>query len=280
MKLIALRKPMNRRALIGAIALLMPIGTAPPCGWASDGLIRVLVLGDSQAQGLAGGVQRLLRHDRRFRVLDRSKIASGLIARAYDWPAAVRTLAGSEHADVAVVMFGANDRPPVRINGSIDPALSSEFEQSYGARVRDIVQSLREANVPVIWVGHPNARDPKFSDDMALLNRIFAEAAAAAGADYVPAWDLFAGAGGTYDAYGKGVDGETTRLRADDGVHLTAAGYDLLAQHLLPHIEEGVRVRSAQAIPPAVPRPPVEHVRHQSEDPDGPLPLIGPGSEH
>ena len=32
------------------------------------------------------------------------------------------------------------------------------------------------------------------------------------------------------------MDGQTTRLRADDGVHLTGAGYDVLARALLPVI--------------------------------------------
>ena len=240
----------------------------------------MLVLGDSQAQGLAGGVQRLLRHDRRFRVLDRSKIGSGLLSRAYDWIAAVRAIPATEHPDVAVVMFGANDRPPVRgINGSVDPGLSYSFERVYGERVREIVQSLREANVPVIWVGHPTVRDPKYADDMAFLNRIFADEASAAGADYVPIWDLFAGAGGIYEAYGKGVDGETTRLRADDGVHLTAAGYDVLARYLLPYIEADIRGRSAQAMPPAATQP-IQPVRQQGNALPGFKPPVPATASH
>jgi hypothetical protein len=58
-----------------------------------------------------------------------------------------------------------------------------------------------------------------------------------AGADWFPAWPLFTDANGNYAPYGKGLDGETTRLRADDGVHFTGAGYDLLAKALLPVIE-------------------------------------------
>jgi len=44
---------------------------------------------------------------------------------------------------------------------------------------------------------------------------------------------LFIDADGNYAAYGKGLDDQTTRLRADDGVHLTGAGYDVLAKALL-----------------------------------------------
>ena len=84
----------------------------------------------------------------------------------------------------------------------------------------------------MVWVGHPQVRDPVFNADMAMLNGIFAQNAPKAGAEFVPVWTVFAGADGAYDAYGKGTDGETTRLRADDGVHLTRGGYDVLARYL------------------------------------------------
>lgn len=258
--MIGLCKPVGRRALLRAVSLLVPFGLAAARAGGEAVPFRVLVLGDSQAQGLAGGVQRLFRHDRRFRVLDRSKIGTGLISRAYDWTAAVRSFCGAEHADVALIMFGANDRPPVRINGSVDPMLTYSFELSYGERVREIVQSLREANIPVIWVGHPTVRDPKYADDMALLNRIYEDEATAAGAEYVPIWPLFAGPDGKYQPYGKGPDGETTRLRADDGVHMTPAGYDLLAQYIEPRIEAESRARSEPGALPGVPA--VQPVRH------------------
>jgi hypothetical protein len=34
-------------------------------------------------------------------------------------------------------------------------------------------------------------------------------------------------------AYGKDRDGVTGRLRADDGIHFTAAGYELIAQKII-----------------------------------------------
>jgi hypothetical protein len=194
---------------------------------------RILVLGDSQAQGLAAGLMRLYVRAPNVRVLDRSKIGTGLAAHnTYDWPAATKTLVTTDHADVAVVMFGANDRPGIRIHGKVDPGLAAKYTASYGAKVASIIATLRAANLPVVWVGHPQVRDPVFNQDMLMLNGIFADRAKQGGADFVPLWTVFAGADGSYDAYGKGLDGETTRLRADDGVHLTRSGYDVLAKSL------------------------------------------------
>jgi hypothetical protein len=134
-------------------------------------------------------------------------------------------------------MFGANDRPPVRIHGQVNEKLETAFCSSYGGHVRVIADALKRTSVAVVWVGHPIVRDPIYADDMALLNRLYAEQSMAAGADWFPSWPLFVDADGNFAAYGKGTDGETTRLRADDGVHLTGPGYDVLARALLPVIE-------------------------------------------
>ncbi len=204
---------------------------------AAEGMARILVVGDSQAQGLAAGLQRQVRGDASWRVIDRSRIATGLCSPSrFDWPAAAPGIGEAERGAIAVVMFGANDRPPVRLHGEIDERLSATFCVSYGAHVQAIAQGLKRSCAGVIWVGHPIVRDPAYAEDMALLNRLYAAQSMAAGASWFPSWPLFTDAEGNYAPYGKGLDGQTTRLRADDGVHCTGPGYDVLARALLPVI--------------------------------------------
>jgi uncharacterized protein len=226
------RKTLKRRDLLVAGGLMVPVFRSAP---AAEALTRVLVVGDSQAQGLAAGLQRQFRGDPSWRVIDRSRIATGLCSPArFDWPAAASGIGEAERGAIAVVMFGANDRPPVRLHGQIDERLAASFCASYGAHVHTIASSLRRSCAAVVWVGHPIVRDPVYADDMALLNRLFAAQSMAAGAEWFPSWQLFTDGDGNYAPYGKGTDGQTTRLRADDGVHCTGAGYDVLARALLP----------------------------------------------
>ena len=119
---------------------------------------RILVIGDSQAQGLAGGIQRLYRSDRSRRVIDHSKISTGLMPRPnYDWPAQAQIIAGAEHYDIAIMLIGANDRPPVHVGGRVDPGLLARFTDSYGQRVSDIAGDFRRVNVSAA-VGRPPDR--------------------------------------------------------------------------------------------------------------------------
>ena len=223
-----------RRDLIFASALSL---TTIRIARGAEAMARILVVGDSQAQGLAGGLQRQLRGDASWRVIDRSRIATGLCSPTrFNWPAAAVGVGEAERGAIAVVMFGANDRPPVHLHGHVDDKLATSFAASYGARVREIAEGLKRSCVSVIWVGHPIVRDPMYAEDMAMLNWLYARQSMVAGADWFPSWPLFIDADGNYAPYGKGIDGQTTRLRADDGVHLTSAGYDVLARALLPVI--------------------------------------------
>jgi hypothetical protein len=209
---------------------------APTC--AEAGQTTIEVIGDSQAQGLAGALERLFLRNPDFRVLDRSKISTGIIVRSgYDWPQVARTLASTHNADLVVMMFGANDRPPIRRGVEVSSTLRDEFRQTYGGRVHEIIHAFRDAGVPVIWVGHPVVRDNVFTEDMQLLNAIYRAVAADEGARWLPTWDMFTTPDGGFTPYGKGIDGMTQRLRADDGVHFTPAGYDVVATRLEPLIE-------------------------------------------
>ena len=232
--------PTSRRALLLApLGLAITPKSAGAVAFPDELQERILVFGDSQAQGLAGGFQRLYRGDKSRRVLDRSKISTGIIPRpGFDWPAQAQVLATIEKADVAVALFGANDRPPIRRGGEIDPVLLDRFTETYGARVQQVAEVFRTAKVPLIWVGHPIVRDPIFAQDMQIIDDIFEERAVGVDAVFVSTWDTFKGADGNYSPYGKGVDGQTTRLRADDGVHLTPAGYDVVTALLVPLVDK------------------------------------------
>src|SRR6185312_3598949 len=129
----------RRRLLAGSLAL--PVVRTARGG---DAPTRVMVVGDSQAQGLAGGLQRQFRGDPAWRVIDRSRIATGLCSPSrFDWPAAAPGIGEAEKGAIVVVMFGANDRPPIRAHGRVEDRLLAAFATSYCGHVRTIAGSLR-----------------------------------------------------------------------------------------------------------------------------------------
>jgi hypothetical protein len=236
----------TRRLVLRSLSGLPLLGmhAAQAAGEANEGTtpLRIAVVGDSQAQGLAAGLQRLYRQDPRFRVLDYARISTGLIRLSFfDWPAYAQQIAPGLHASAAVVMFGANDRPSVRVRGEVDDRLLENFTALYGGRARTIIRAFHAAGTRVVWVGHPVVRGEDYAADMAIINHICQQACIAEGADFVSLWERFADPAGQYTAYGPGPDGQTTRLRRDDGVHLTMAGYELAAQQIQTHVHAATR---------------------------------------
>ncbi len=152
-----------------------------------------------------------------------------------EWILPIRKFLSQEKADIAVVMFGANDRLDIK-QGDAGKYLrfrSDPWRDEYVKRTDTILSELVERGLKVIWCGNPIARSDTYSSDMSYINEIFAERADRLAVRFLPLWEVIADEGGKYVAYGKDLDGVTRRLRTDDGIHFTTAGYELIADKII-----------------------------------------------
>jgi uncharacterized protein len=199
-----------------------------------EGRATIVVFGDSQAQGLARGLQRVLIEDPRYRVLNRTHPGAALVHDGGEWLMPIQRFVARENADIAIVMLGANDRLDTRdAHGAYLHFRTDEWRDSYAERTDRILEALAGPGLKVIWCGNPIARSPTYSADMSYINEIYAAETARFGAQFVPLWTAIADDQGRYAAYGKDRDGVTQRLRTDDGIHFTDAGYELIAEKLV-----------------------------------------------
>ncbi|MGE5268966.1 MAG: DUF459 domain-containing protein [Thiohalocapsa sp.] len=214
-----------------AVAAPAPAAPAPAAPAAPT---TIVVFGDSQAAGVARGLQRVLVEDPRYRVLNRTHAGAALVHGEREWLMPVERFAEREKADIAVVMFGANDRLSIPAEGGGYLRFRDEgWREAYAGRADKILTLLSGAGLRVIWCGNPIARSSTYSEDMSYINDILAGEAAHYGAQFVPLWTAVADQQGHYAAFGKDRGGVTTRMRADDGIHFTAAGYELIAEKLV-----------------------------------------------
>ena len=236
----------GRAAAFVALAWIVLIESSGPAGaqQASERLT-IVVFGDSQGRGVAEGLQRVLVDNPRLKVLNRTHPGAAFVHAEAEWITPIRKFLAQEKADLAVVMFGANDRLDMKADESAAYLhfKSAAWREEYARRTDMVLKSLTDGGLKVIWCGNPIARSETYSSDMNYINQIFAERAELFGATFLPLREVAAGEGGKYAAYGKDLEGVTRRLRADDGIHFTAAGYELIAD------------RIAGLIPPS---PPIE----------------------
>ncbi len=193
----------------------------------------IVVFGDSQAQGIAGGLQRVLLDDPRYKIINRTHPGAALVHSDTEWLAPVVNFVATSKADVAVVMFGANDRLDMRDEGAYVHFRTDTWRDTYAKRADKVLTALTGAGLKVIWCGNPIARSPTYSDDMKYINDIYAEEVAKFGGEFLPLWAVIVNGQGEFTAYGPDRNGNTERLRNDDGIHFTAAGYELIAERVI-----------------------------------------------
>ncbi|PKP77918.1 MAG: hypothetical protein CVT81_06755 [Alphaproteobacteria bacterium HGW-Alphaproteobacteria-3] len=213
----------------------------------------VVVLGDSLGDGTWAGLYHVLRKDNRFNVVKKSRVATGFSRQDYyDWNEAAREIAADTRMDIAVVVMGTNDRQPIVRDGKRHALFDDEWRGIYRARVDDFTATLKASGARIYWMELPVMRSPRFGADMEQFNEIFEDRAAANGVAFVKTEGLATGADGGYTAYGEDRFGRTRLLRAEDGIHFTMAGYELLGDRIagaiLADIEGGAVL--ANAAPP------------------------------
>ena len=119
------------------------------------------------------------------------------------------------------------------------------WAELYSKKIDAMIAVLKSKGVPVFWVGLPSVRGTKSTSDMLFLNTLYREAAERAGITYVDVWDGFVDESGRYLQQGPDFEGQTRRLRTNDGVFFTKAGARKLAHYVEREVNRVLEGRSA-----------------------------------
>ena len=191
-----------------------------------DHRLQMYIGGDSISRDLGEGLARvtpaaLVRID-----LD-PRPATGLSRPDFfDWSQHLAGVLTESLPDVIVVLFGANDFQNVEYEGEVLDRFGDDWLDLYRRRVDRIMALLGQPDVQTVWVGQPPVRESRLSGGLARMNAVYEEVAAEhPQVTYVDTWALFSDTEGGYADEIGGV-----RLRRADGVHLTIAGGNRLAE--------------------------------------------------
>jgi hypothetical protein len=231
-------------ALAGALAL-----AAAPAPARAEGKIRIALVGDSSADGLWGGLTRIVTRDAclgaAVELLRLAKNGTGLTRPdKMDWAAEAGRIAEKEKPALFVISLGLNDRQSVVIGGQVTALDSAEYGNRYGVRVGDMIKAAAGSGAGVIWVGLAAMREAPANADALVKNKLFAAAAETAGAQYIDRRKFALVGGETFNSYGPDRSGAMIQIRQADGVHFTPAGEDMVAAELLPRILGTLRQRN------------------------------------
>lgn len=207
-----------------------------------DDPLRLWIAGDSLAGSLGPSLGAMTAETGVVQPVFDSRISSGLMSTEFfDWPEHTAEELARLQPEAVVFEIGANDAKVLPDDDS--------WQGGYAQRVDEMMSLLVGNGRDVYWVGVPTMSDDDFSERAREVNQVVQQVAAAyPDVTYVDAYTLFADDDGDYSSSVAMEDGDIETVRADDGVHLTAEGGDLLARAVFYRLDATWGI-TEQAVP-------------------------------
>ncbi|GGZ89835.1 hypothetical protein DC083_00295 [Ignatzschineria ureiclastica] len=200
---------------------------------------KIFFVGDSLMQGVAPRVRQILYKRDNIDGVDLSKQSTGLAyPNFYNWPKVVaETLQQDGGIKAVVVYLGPNDPWDFPIPGRKKylKFKSPEWERAYRGRIRNILLSAQQYNLPVIWLGAPCMRKDKLHKDMVYLNTLYQSEVTRFNGHYIPTSGILGCSDAGYEAYAQTEKGNQ-KVRTNDGIHFTVTGQRLLADRIIAEL--------------------------------------------
>ncbi|WP_068409659.1 DUF459 domain-containing protein [Labrenzia sp. OB1] len=190
----------------------------------------ILVVGDRMARGVADGLRYTLADKPQIRIEAVTEDKAGFAGdTAPDWASQVLSRIRGADVKAVVVMIGQQDigksfpgEPPVEF-------MTAEWLDIYRKKIDALIRVVRQERKPIVWAGLPPTNQELLNGDFTQLNSIFQSAAEDRRVRYVDIWDIFLADDGSYSSYGPDVDGKNAKLRANNRIDFTWAGYRKVA---------------------------------------------------
>ena len=196
----------------------------------------VLITGDSMMQYI--GMKASQNYPKLgLKVLDLSKHSTGLLdKKSHNWAQIIKdTLAKNKDIKLLVMLIGANDLWGRSVNGKFYELNSSEWREFYTGRVDEIYKIAKASNVKVLWLSLPCMQKTDYAKKTQLLNEIYKSASEQNGQFFINTSEYLC----QNDEYKTHIDinGKRSKIRQDDGVHISKIGSQILADEILKRIE-------------------------------------------
>lgn len=196
----------------------------------------VLITGDSMMQYI-GMIASQNYPKLGLKVLDLSKQSTGLLyKKSHNWAQVIKdTLAQNKDIKLLVMLIGANDPWGRSINGKFYELNSSEWREFYARRVDEIYKIAKASNVKVLWLSLPCMQKTDYAKKIELLNEIYKSVSEQNGQIFINTSEYLCQNDNFLTHLN--IDGKRSKIRQDDGIHISKIGSQILADEILKRIE-------------------------------------------
>ena len=196
----------------------------------------VLITGDSMMQYI-GIAARQNYPKLGLKVLDLSKQSTGLLyKKSHNWAQVIKdTLTQNQDIKLLVMLIGANDPWGRSINGKFYELNSSEWREFYARRVDEIYKIAKASNVKVLWLSLPCMQKTDYAKKIELLNEIYKSVSEQNRQIFINTSEYLCQNDNFLTHLN--INGKRSKIRQDDGIHISKIGSQILADEILKRIE-------------------------------------------
>lgn len=196
----------------------------------------VLITGDSMMQYI-GMIASQNYPKLGLKVLDLSKQSTGLLyKKSHNWAQVIKdTLAKNKDIKLLVMLIGANDPWGRSINGKFYELNSSEWREFYARRVDEIYKIAKASNVKVLWLSLPCMQKTDYAKKIELLNEIYKSVSEQNRQIFINTSEYLCQNDNFLTHLN--INGKRSKIRQDDGIHISKIGSQILADEILKRIE-------------------------------------------
>ena len=196
----------------------------------------VLITGDSMMQYI-GMIASQNYPKLGLKVLDLSKQSTGLLyKKSHNWAQVIKdTLTQNKDIKLLVMLIGANDPWGRSINGKFYELNSSEWREFYARRVDEIYKIAKASDVKVLWLSLPCMQKTDYAKKIELLNEIYKSVSEQNGQIFINTSEYLCQNDNFLTHLN--INGKRSKIRQDDGIHISKAGSQILADEILKRIE-------------------------------------------
>ena len=196
----------------------------------------VLITGDSMMQYI-GMIASQNYPKLGLKVLDLSKQSTGLLyKKSHNWAQVIKdTLTQNQGIKLLVMLIGANDPWGRSINGKFYELNSSEWKEFYARRVDEIYKIAKASNVKVLWLSLPCMQKTDYAKKIELLNEIYKSASEQNRQIFINTSEYLCQNDNFLTHLN--INGKRSKIRQDDGIHISKIGSQILADEILKRIE-------------------------------------------
>ena len=196
----------------------------------------VLITGDSMMQYI-GMIASQNYPKLGLKVLDLSKQSTGLLyKKSHNWAQVIKdTLTQNQDIKLLVMLIGANDPWGRSINGKFYELNSSEWREFYARRVDEIYKIAKASDVKVLWLSLPCMQKTDYAKKIELLNEIYKSVSEQNRQIFINTSEYLCQNDNFLTHLN--INGKRSKIRQDDGIHISKAGSQILADEILKRIE-------------------------------------------